>query len=98
MGQKSYKTSRKKIAKRQKLASLLVRSLNGLNSTRKCRNWQNGFKKHGPTIYKSYFISKDTNGLTVKSIEKYIMQIETRRKWEFSSVQSLSRVRLFATP
>ena len=64
--QKSYKTSRKKIAKRQKLASLLVRSLNGLNSTRKCRNWQNGFKKHGPTIYKSYFISKDTNMLEAK--------------------------------
>ena len=28
-------------------------------------------------------ISKDTNGLKVKGIEKYIMQIETRRKWEW---------------
>ena len=57
--QKRYKTHRKKTAKRQKQASLLVRSLNGLNATKKCRNWQNGFKKHDPTIYKSYFISKD---------------------------------------
>ena len=46
---------------------MLVRSLNGLNSTRKCRNWQNGFKKHDPTIYKSYFISKDAAAKLLQS-------------------------------